>query len=59
MAGHVDKWIPAIAGGQMWTAVPSAAGDPMFAPWTGFAVLCGYAAIAVIAGVILFRKRDA
>ncbi len=31
----------------------------MFAPWTGFAVFCGYAAIALIAGVILFRKRDA
>ena len=56
---HVDKWIPAIAGAQIWTAVPVHGQDPMFAPWTGFAVFCGYAAIALVAGVILFRKRDA
>ena len=56
---HVDKWIPAIAGAQIWTVVPVHGSDPMFAPWTGFAVFCGYAAIALIAGVILFRKRDA
>jgi ABC-type transport system involved in multi-copper enzyme maturation permease subunit len=31
----------------------------MFSPWTGFAVFCGYAAIAVIGGVLLFRRRDA
>jgi ABC-2 type transport system permease protein len=57
---HVDKWVPAIAGGQIWTtvAVPRGA-NPMFAPWTGFAVFCGYAAVAVIVGAVLFRKRDA
>jgi hypothetical protein len=32
---------------------------PMFGPWTSFAILCGYAAIAVTVAVILFRKRDA
>jgi hypothetical protein len=26
---------------------------------TGFAVFCGHAAVALIAGLILFRKRDA
>ncbi len=31
----------------------------MFSPWTGFAVFCGYAAIALVAGLLLFRKRDA
>lgn len=56
---HVDKWIPAIAGAQIWTVMPVRGEDPMFAPWTGFAVFCGYAAIALVAGVILFRKRDA
>ena len=56
---HVDKWIPAIAGGQIWTVLPVRGGDPMFAPWTGFVVFCGYAAIVLVAGVILFRKRDA
>jgi ABC-2 type transport system permease protein len=57
---HVDKWIPALAGGQLWMAVPEPSGNtPMFGPWPSFAILCGYAAIAVAAGVILFRRRDA
>jgi hypothetical protein len=57
---HVDKWMPAIAGTQIWTTVAAPAGStPVFAPWTGFAVFCIYAAIAVIAGLALFRKRDA
>src|ERR1700733_8186755 len=57
---HVDKWVPALAGGQLWMTVPQARGDaPLFGPWASFAVLCGYAAIAVAAAVILFRKRDA
>jgi ABC-2 type transport system permease protein len=56
---HIDKWVPAVAGMQVWTTVTAHGGDPTFAPWTGFAVFCGYAAIAVIAGALLFRKRDA
>jgi ABC-2 type transport system permease protein len=57
---HLDKWTPALAGGQIWTTVPQPPGSTVFfAPWTGFAVLCGYAAIAVIAGLLLFRNRDA
>jgi ABC-2 type transport system permease protein len=55
----VDKWVPAMAGTRIWNTVPSHDGPPMFAPWTGFAVFCGYAAIALIAGLVLFRKRDA
>jgi ABC-type transport system involved in multi-copper enzyme maturation permease subunit len=57
---HVDKWVPALAGGQLWMTGPRPPGaTPMFGPWTSFAILCGYAAVAVAAGVILFRKRDA
>jgi ABC-2 type transport system permease protein len=57
---HVDKWIPALAGGQLWMTAPLPPGNtPMFGPWTSFAILCGYAAIAVAAAVILFRRRDA
>ena len=56
---HVDKWMPADAGTQIWATIPSQGQPPFFAPWTGFAVLGGYAAIALIAGLILFRKRDA
>ena len=55
-AVHVDKWIPFNAGGAIWE---NQSGTAMFSPWTGFAVFCGYAAIALIAGLILFRRRDA
>jgi len=57
---HVDKWIPALAGGQIWMTKALQPGNtPMFGPWASFAVLCMYAAIAVAAAVIVFRRRDA
>jgi ABC-type transport system involved in multi-copper enzyme maturation permease subunit len=56
---HVDKWVPAIAGSQIWAVKSGGGNPPMFGPWSGFAVFCGYAAIALIAGLVLFRKRDA
>jgi ABC-2 type transport system permease protein len=55
-ADHVDKWIPFNAGGAIWENVSA---PNMLSPWTGFAVLCGYAAIALAGGLILFRRRDA
>jgi len=55
-AVHVDKWIPFNAGGAIWE---NQSGTNPFSPWTGFAVFCGYAAIALIGGLILFRRRDA
>jgi len=55
---NVDKWMPAIAGGQVWTT--KATGGPhLFSAWPGFAVLAGYAAVAIIAGLVCFRTRDA
>jgi ABC-2 type transport system permease protein len=55
-AAHVDKWVPFNAGGAIWE---NQSGTAMFSPWTGFAVFCAYAAVALGAGLILFRKRDA
>jgi len=55
-AVHIDKWIPFNAGGAIWE---NQSGTSMFSPWIGFAVFCGYAAIALAAGLILFRRRDA
>ena len=55
---NVDKWMPALAGSQIWTT--KATGGPhLFSAWPGFAVLAGYAAIAIIAGLVCFRTRDA
>jgi hypothetical protein len=56
---HVDRWIPFNAGSQIWASHAASGPPDMFSAWTGFAVFCGYAAIALIAGLILFRKRDA
>jgi ABC-type transport system involved in multi-copper enzyme maturation permease subunit len=55
-AVHVDKWVPLNAGGAIWEKVT---GVHPFSPWTGFAVFCGYAALAVAAGLYRFRSRDA
>jgi ABC-2 type transport system permease protein len=56
----VDKWVPALAGGQLWMVQQQPPGStPMFGPWPSFAVLCGWAALALVSGVLLFRKRDA
>jgi ABC-2 type transport system permease protein len=54
---HVNKWMPAIAGSPVWA---TKAPDPhMFSAWPGLGVLAGYAAIAMAAGLVLFRTRDA
>jgi hypothetical protein len=55
---NVDKWMPAIAGSQVWVTRTSP-GDHVFSAWTGFGVFAAYAATAVVAGLILFRRRDA
>jgi ABC-2 type transport system permease protein len=56
---HVDKWIPFNAGSQIWSTIPVQGNPSMFSPWTGFAVFTGYAVIAIVAGAVAFRKRDA
>jgi hypothetical protein len=55
-ANHVDKWVPFNAGSAIWQ---NASASVMLSPWTGFALFCGYAAIALAGGLILFRRRDA
>jgi ABC-2 type transport system permease protein len=56
---NLDKWMPAIAGSQIWATKASGDGTPMFSAWTGLGVFAGYAAIAMIIGLIVFRRRDA
>jgi ABC-2 type transport system permease protein len=55
---NVDKWMPALAGSQVW-ATKATAGAHQFPAWGGFAVLAGWAVAAIIAGLVLFRTRDA
>jgi ABC-type transport system involved in multi-copper enzyme maturation permease subunit len=53
----IDKWIPFNAGSSIWEH--QANGLNPFSPWIGFAVFCAYAAVAVIAGLAVFLRRDA
>ena len=55
-AKHVVPYLPSNAG-QAVMSIHQAPGD--LAPWTGFAVFCGYAAAAIIAAAILLKRRDA
>jgi len=54
------RWLP---GGQFDGAIASSGPDPiskyMFGTWGELAVFAGYTAIALIAGAILLRRRDA
>jgi ABC-type transport system involved in multi-copper enzyme maturation permease subunit len=52
----IDKWIPFNAGGALWEHV---SGVNLFSPWIGFAVFCSYAAATMVAGLVLFLRRDA
>jgi hypothetical protein len=31
----------------------------LLGPWSGFGVFCGYAAVALVVGAVLLRRRDA
>ena len=56
MAADVTKFLPATAG----QAVTSVQPDPtMLQPWTGFAVLCAYAAVLLIISAVRMRRGDA
>jgi ABC-type transport system involved in multi-copper enzyme maturation permease subunit len=44
--------------GQVFTDYGPSSGYFPLAPWAGFAVLCGYAAVAFAAAMVLLRRRD-
>lgn len=53
----IDKWLPFFAGAHIWQNQMT--GVNPFSPWVGFGVFCGYAAAAIIAGLVMFKRRDA
>ena len=57
ISDHLAQYLPSNAGGVIWGGaayVPNA-----LAPWTGFALLCGYAAVLIGAGAWRLRRSDA
>jgi hypothetical protein len=49
-------YLPSNAGGALWS--PLTTGHEL-SPWTGFAVLCGYAVVLTAAAAWRLRRRDA
>jgi ABC-2 type transport system permease protein len=57
ISNHLAQYLPSNAGSAIWggaAVVPNA-----LSPWTGFALLCGYAAILIGAGAWRLRRSDA
>src|SRR5215468_11379044 len=57
ISNHLAQYLPPNAGGAIWggaALVPNA-----LSPWTGFALLCGYAAVLIGAGAWRLRRADA
>jgi ABC-2 type transport system permease protein len=53
----VVRFLPARIGTTMMSTA-SNPGAHAFSPWVGFAVLCGYALVTLVAGGALFASRD-
>jgi ABC-type transport system involved in multi-copper enzyme maturation permease subunit len=51
----IDPYLPSSAGSAVAQVVPDGG---TLAPWTGFAIFCGYTLIAVVAAAVLMRRRD-
>jgi ABC-type transport system involved in multi-copper enzyme maturation permease subunit len=54
----VVRWLPSSAGMSI-TATVTGAHPHLFSPWGELAVLAAYTVVVLIAGIALFRKRDA
>lgn len=53
---NVLPYLPGSAGGALFSLHPE---PGTLAPWTGFAVMCAWAAVAIIAGAFRLQRRDA
>lgn len=57
LGDDISRYLPANIGTVM--LAPRYQGTDPFGPWTSFALLCGYAVAALIAGSLLLVRRDA
>lgn len=56
------RYMPLVIAEHMATTVGNAqdfGNAPLFAPWAGFGILCGYTAALLLLGGVLFTRRDA
>jgi hypothetical protein len=57
ISDHVSQYLPSNAGGVIWGGAANV--HNALSPWTGFALLCGYAAVLIGAGAWRLRRSDA
>jgi ABC-2 type transport system permease protein len=57
VSNHLAPYLPSNAGGSLWGG--SATVHNALSPWTGFALLCGYAVVLIAAAAWRLRRADA
>jgi ABC-2 type transport system permease protein len=57
ISGHLTQYLPSNAGSAIFGGAEGASNA--LSPWTGFAVLCGYAVILIAAAAWRLRRSDA
>jgi ABC-type transport system involved in multi-copper enzyme maturation permease subunit len=57
VSNHLSQYLPSNAGEALWGGTQGV--QNVLSPWTGFAVLCGYAVILIAAAAWRLRRADA
>jgi hypothetical protein len=57
VSSHLNPYLPSNAGAALWGGAQNV--QHALAPWTGFAVLCGYAVVLIAAAAWRLRRSDA
>jgi ABC-type transport system involved in multi-copper enzyme maturation permease subunit len=57
VSNHLTPYLPSNAGGVLWGGTANV--HDALAPWTGFALLCGYAVVLIAAAAWRLRRADA
>jgi ABC-2 type transport system permease protein len=57
VSSHLVQYLPSNAGGVLWGSVQGV--QHVLSPWTGFALLCGYAVVLIGAAAWRLRRSDA
>ena len=57
ISDHLSQYLPSYAGDALWGGARSVTNA--LSPWTGFAVLCGYAVVLTAAAAWRLRRHDA
>jgi ABC-2 type transport system permease protein len=57
ISDHLSQYLPSYAGDAVWGGARGVTNA--LSPWTGFAVLCGYAVVVIAAAALRLRRVDA